>query len=400
MSEQRGASDRHAEERRKKKRRKKRSGGSARRERVAIGELHVRPRSDGKLFAALALACVGAGMFVEPTLRLFLGFGGFALGFLSLHRQGATGGSVVGAELQPDGLVSLTMANGELIHLPASSFARVTAETRVTQTSSSEGRSIQERRHLVMVHKRDGGAFEVASFGDDAEAANDAAKRFGEALAAVPASAVASYEPVEVLRELPGVSVSTTARRARGRRGKDETLEVRWSAAWPWPSAATWMITVAAIVVASTGVPDETHLLTGLFSLFGVLSAGMLVRSFGSVAVVRLDRDALTLEKCWHGRTMSSRVIPLHEVAAVELANIGNGTSELMVRRVESSTAVEVADEIASGGPLALVRGILRMSREREQLPRGGLSLGDYMLLDLALSGEIARRKGVDPDSV
>ncbi|MEM6789972.1 MAG: hypothetical protein AAF715_20800 [Myxococcota bacterium] len=362
-------------------------------------DVPLRRRAAWVLLAAVGLAGLAfGGLLLAADARAIAhgdasGFGGVAIGGAGLFLVGFAalfliqGGQLTAVRV---GAAALTLEGrgGDRVDLPWTEVARVAAFPGQGDTGG----------WTVTVVKRDGGLLELFPVGaresaDDMVGTLEAAR-----VAAREGPAGSPPAPEAYLEHVAGV---TAIRREGG-------LEFSWAATMPWRQ-----LVFAGPVLGMAMIAFGFHRAQGgwgtLFALgFMGLVAGLLVvsavRLRGTQQCIVVDGRAVTIERRRGPTVLESKSVPTFSLIVVDYTHRLNVIgANLNLRTQDAGGASASLDAFAEGrapNPLDVARAVGALLKHGVQVPMGALSLPAKVAIDLALSAEVARRRGTSSSVV
>lgn len=368
---------------------------------IAVG-VAPRPtrRTVAEALGVVSFLAVATGLLVDEHLALVAGLLAFGGGV----GAAVLGGTVIGivqVVIDPArGVARLATSDGGAVDVPLEAIDRAEAASHLVPR---KGGSVTVWK--LTLHKRDGGVLDT-QIASDEPSARRAADTLEEALVAAravaPPAGAASPELLAGLRGRGPLRVEVTepgggSYRSEPGRG---AVSVGWSAATPWVQTAIAVGLIGGFWQIARGLaPAEGGGMTAFAWVLAAITAVPIVLFGMSAGVeVRIDLDdaGLTVERRRFGKPFASRRYTIDEVRAIDLSVMSQMTT-LVVRAVGEEPPPDLD---ATDGPVQLATAIARHAGRANQLPLGALTLADGLHLDLALSAELARRKGVDPGTV
>ncbi len=354
--------------------------------------------------AGICLFLVAVGVLAGPAIGWVLGLVAAVMGIAALILAQRASHLVQVAIDPAHDLATLVTSEGGRVDLPLTSIARFEAEKRIVHSRKSADTSPVWK---VVVHKRDGGRLDTevvsATDGDGARATCETLNAAHEA-ALGDGVDVPPPDPVESLKAIPHLEVRVesgapgTYREEPG----SESLEVAWNAQDPWmqtASAVGFLGGVALMLWSFAAAPEaDTGVVVGAWFVSAVLAAAVVMTglSVGVRVHVRVDDEALTVERRRFRQPISTERWPIADVAAIDFS-VASNTRTLVVRIVGDEPMPEIDP---SASPMAFATAVARHASRMNQLPLGGLRLAEGLQLDLALSAAIARRQNVEAGTV
>lgn len=359
-------------------------------------------RSWGALLATLAFTFLIASVLLEPGAAWKVGLAAAVMGFAA-SALGNVARRIVQLTVDPGrDTVTLVTNDGGRVDLPVAAIECFECQWRKVTKGSDAASSLPS--HLAVL-KRDGGRLETTAFpSGELERTRIAAERLNQVLAEARAdSADAAFaDPRATLRTIRGVAVATPPPPAGDYRSQpvEDALDVAWAAQSPWLPAACGLSMVGGLGVVFRDLGSAPG--AGSFGvaawIMGALALAVIVFFGLAVGVrvhIRIDDEGVTVERRRFRQKIASRTWPLADVDAIDLSVTSN-TTTLTVRTADDEVPVFSPGQ----SPVLFVAGVVRHAGQINQLPLGALSLADGLLLDLALSSELARRKGVEAGTV
>lgn len=354
--------------------------------------------------AGISLLFVAVGLLAGPAVGWVLGMVAAALGITALILAQRASRLVQVAIDPARDLATLVTSDGGKVELPLTSIDRFDPEERIVHSRNSSATRPVWR---VVVHKRDGGRLDTELVAaTDGEGARAACETLTAAHAAALGDGVdvPPPDPVEALKSIPHLEVRVEGgatgsyREGPGR----ESLEVAWNAQDPWmqtASAVGFLGGLALVLWSFAAAPEaETAVVVGAWFVSAVLAAAVVMTglSVGVRVHVRIDDEALTVERRRFRQSISTKRWPIEDVSAIDFS-VASSTRTLVVRVVGDAPMPEIDPTLS---PMAFAAAVAKHAARMNQLPLGGLGLADGLQLDLALSEAIARRRNLAPGTV
>lgn len=357
-------------------------------------------RTAAEVLGVVSFLAVATGLLLDGHLTLVAGIVAFAAGV----GAALLGGTVIGiVQVVVDagrGVARLATSDGGSVDVPLDAIDRAEAASHLVPR---KGGAVTVWK--LTLHKRDGGVLDT-QIASDEPSARRAAATLEDALAAARAAEPTRAASPELLAGLRGrgplrvqaTEPGTGSYRSDPGRG---AVSVAWSAATPWVQTAIAIGLLGGFWQIARGLtPAEDGGALAVFAWFLAAMAAVPIVLFGMSAGVEVrvdvDDEGLTVERRRFGRAFASRRYTLDDVRAVDLSVMSQMTT-LVIRAAGEEPPPDLD---ASEGPVQLATAIARHASRANQLPLGALTLADGLSLDLALSAEIARRKGVEPGTV